>query len=322
MFSWPIHLLPPPYSFCGRCGSINNITRLPSPLPMGKSRISICRFRDLSRVQYVNTNGFWGFVSVMSLQRTVSLISWGQHGCDQSQKHLHTLFSMLEASWLFNSPERQQCSSLRSSHFSHCTLTTSLHNTGSQSCLRGCRLLTITGCILYFYTAATVLSSVQPQLHTNAQTMFQPQASIQPMQAAVQQVTSQPTQVTNTQVTAAQMAAAQATQATTTVSQSNLSLAALQTAGLSINPAIVRMPLRGFSFCTESYMPLTHVVIFLSDQRRLLGSSATVSQFPHLYSHHYQCHVQHGWHHQPDHHKCPGTGGWQSATQFVLCYVK
>ncbi|TMS16107.1 POU domain, class 6, transcription factor 1 [Larimichthys crocea] len=103
--------------------------------------------------------------------------------------------------------------------------------------------------------AATVLSSVQPQLHTNAQTMFQPQASIQPMQAAVQQVTSQPTQVTNAQVTAAQMAAAQATQATTTVSQSNLSLAALQTAGLSINPAIVRMPLRGFPFCTESYMP-------------------------------------------------------------------
>ncbi|XP_051281668.1 POU domain, class 6, transcription factor 1 isoform X1 [Dicentrarchus labrax] len=82
--------------------------------------------------------------------------------------------------------------------------------------------------------AATVLNSVQPQLHTNAQAMFQPQASIQPVQ-----VTSQPTQVTNAQVTAAQMAAAQATSATTTVSQSNISLAALQTAGLSINPAII-----------------------------------------------------------------------------------
>ncbi|XP_070696019.1 POU domain, class 6, transcription factor 1 [Pempheris klunzingeri] len=80
--------------------------------------------------------------------------------------------------------------------------------------------------------AATVLNSVQPQLHTNAQTMFQPQAApIQQMQ-----VTSQPTQVTNAQVTAAQMATAQAA---TTVSQSNISVAALQTAGLSINPAII-----------------------------------------------------------------------------------
>uniref|UniRef100_A0A8D0DBG0 POU domain protein n=1 Tax=Sander lucioperca TaxID=283035 RepID=A0A8D0DBG0_SANLU len=73
--------------------------------------------------------------------------------------------------------------------------------------------------------AATVLNSVQPQLQTNAQTMFQPQAaSIQQVQA-----TSQPTQVTNAQVTAAQVAAAQATSAATTVSQSNISLAALQT---------------------------------------------------------------------------------------------
>ncbi|XP_070825462.1 POU domain, class 6, transcription factor 1 isoform X1 [Chaetodon trifascialis] len=88
--------------------------------------------------------------------------------------------------------------------------------------------------------AATVLNSVQPQLHTNAQTMFQPQAaSLQPVQAAVQQVTSQPTQVTSAQVTAAQMAAAQATSPATTVSQSNISVAALQTAGLSINPAII-----------------------------------------------------------------------------------
>lgn len=88
---------------------------------------------------------------------------------------------------------------------------------------------------LIFHSAATVLNSVQPQLHTNTQTMFQP------VQAAVQQVTSQPTQVTNAQVTAGQMAAAQATSAATTVAQSNLSVAALQTAGLSINPAIVRM---------------------------------------------------------------------------------
>ncbi|XP_068182542.1 POU domain, class 6, transcription factor 1 isoform X2 [Antennarius striatus] len=88
--------------------------------------------------------------------------------------------------------------------------------------------------------AATVLNSVQPQLHANAQTMFQPQAaSIQPVQAAVQQVTPQPTPATNVQVTAAQMVGAQATTAPTSISQSNISVAALQTAGLSINPAII-----------------------------------------------------------------------------------
>ncbi|XP_026224522.1 POU domain, class 6, transcription factor 1 isoform X2 [Anabas testudineus] len=86
--------------------------------------------------------------------------------------------------------------------------------------------------------AATVLNSVQPHLQTN--TVFQPQAaSVQQVQAAVQQVTSQPAQVTNAQVTAAQVAAAQATSPTTTVSQSNISVAALQAAGLSINPAII-----------------------------------------------------------------------------------
>uniref|UniRef100_A0A667Y9X3 POU domain protein n=1 Tax=Myripristis murdjan TaxID=586833 RepID=A0A667Y9X3_9TELE len=69
--------------------------------------------------------------------------------------------------------------------------------------------------------AATVLNSVQPQLQTAAQTVFQPQA------------------VTSAQVSAAQVAAAQATSATTTVSQSNISVAALHTAGLSINPAII-----------------------------------------------------------------------------------
>ncbi|KAF0035871.1 hypothetical protein F2P81_011183 [Scophthalmus maximus] len=89
--------------------------------------------------------------------------------------------------------------------------------------------------------AATVLNSVQPQLQTNVQTMLQPQAaSMQTLQAAVQQVTSQPSQVTSAQVTAAQVAAAaQATCATTSVSPSNISVAALQTAGLSLNPAII-----------------------------------------------------------------------------------
>ncbi|XP_056896604.1 POU domain, class 6, transcription factor 1 isoform X4 [Takifugu flavidus] len=76
-------------------------------------------------------------------------------------------------------------------------------------------------------------------LAATVQTMLQPQAaSIQPLQAATQQVTSQPSQVTTSQVTAAQAAAAQPTTVATSVSPSNISVAALQTAGLSINPAI------------------------------------------------------------------------------------
>lgn len=148
--------------------------------------------------------------------------------------------------------------------------------------------------------------------------MFQPQAaSIQSVQAAVQQVTSQPTQVTNPQVTAAQMAAAQATSAATAVSQSNVSLAALQTAGLSINPAIVRA-LQG---CLFIFVLFFHVGlnvfssphILESDQCCFLGSSDAVSQFPHFHSHLHQCHVQHGWHHQSDHHKRAGSGGCHNA---------
>uniref|UniRef100_A0A3P9H757 POU domain protein n=1 Tax=Oryzias latipes TaxID=8090 RepID=A0A3P9H757_ORYLA len=82
--------------------------------------------------------------------------------------------------------------------------------------------------------AATILNSIQPQLQTSAQTVFQPQtASIQPVQTAVQQVTPQPAQVTN-----AQVAAVQPSSAASTVSP-NISVAALQTAGLSINPAII-----------------------------------------------------------------------------------
>ncbi|KAG8002449.1 POU domain [Nibea albiflora] len=123
--------------------------------------------------------------------------------------------------------------------------------------------------------AATVLSSVQPQLHTNAQTMFQPQAaSIQPMQAAVQQVTSQPTQVTSAQVTAAQMAAAQATSATTTISQSNLSVAALQTAGLSINPAIINAASLGAQ--PQFLSSLTSTPIITSAMSNMAGITSQI----------------------------------------------
>lgn len=105
----------------------------------------------------------------------------------------------------------------------------------------------------FLCSAATVLNSVQPQLHANTQTMFQHQtASIQPVQSAVQQVTSQPTQTATPQVTTAHIAAAQQTPGTTTVSQSNISVAALQAAGLSINPAIVsvRISERSWFLCS------------------------------------------------------------------------
>uniref|UniRef100_A0A3Q3LD24 POU domain protein n=1 Tax=Labrus bergylta TaxID=56723 RepID=A0A3Q3LD24_9LABR len=117
--------------------------------------------------------------------------------------------------------------------------------------------------------AATVLNSVQPQLHTNAQTMFQHQAaSIQPFQAAVQQVTSQPTQVTNAQVTAAQVAAA------TTVSQSNISVAALQTAGLSINPAIINAASLGAQ--PQFLSSLTSTPILTSAMSNMAGITSQI----------------------------------------------
>ncbi|XP_036959072.1 POU domain, class 6, transcription factor 1 isoform X3 [Acanthopagrus latus] len=123
--------------------------------------------------------------------------------------------------------------------------------------------------------AATVLNSVQPQLHTNAQTMFQPQAaSIQPVQAAVQQVTSQPTQVTSAQATAAQMAAAQVTSATTTVSPSNISVAALQTAGLSINPAIINAASLGAQ--PQFLSSLTSTPIITSAMSNMAGITSQI----------------------------------------------
>ncbi|KAK2851815.1 hypothetical protein Q5P01_008091 [Channa striata] len=123
--------------------------------------------------------------------------------------------------------------------------------------------------------AATVLNSVQPQLQTNAQAVFQPQAaSMQPLQAAVQQVTSQPTQVTSAQVTAAQVAAAQTTSATTTVSQSNISLAALQTAGLSINPAIINAASLGAQ--PQFLSSLTSTPIITSAMSNMAGITSQI----------------------------------------------
>lgn len=90
--------------------------------------------------------------------------------------------------------------------------------------------------------------------------MLQPQAaSIQPVQAAMQQVTSQPSQVTSSKVTAAQTAAAQPT---TSVSPSNISVAALQTAGLSINPAIVRRRLSLLCAFEGDFTSSKHMLFF------------------------------------------------------------
>ena len=51
-----------------------------------------------------------------------------------------------------------------------------------------------------------------------------------------------------------------------------------------------------------------HVAVLCSDQCGFFGSASPVPQFPYVHSHHQQRHVGHGWYHQPDHHKCPGTG--------------
>ncbi|KAL7864368.1 hypothetical protein AOLI_G00157880 [Acnodon oligacanthus] len=83
--------------------------------------------------------------------------------------------------------------------------------------------------------AATVLNSVQPQLQGPAQTVLQTQAAtLQSVQAALQQT---PTQASP--ASTAQVAAATAAPAVHKVSEASASVAALQTAGLTINPAII-----------------------------------------------------------------------------------
>ncbi|KAL6483362.1 hypothetical protein MHYP_G00082340 [Metynnis hypsauchen] len=75
--------------------------------------------------------------------------------------------------------------------------------------------------------AATVLNSVQPQLQGPAQTVLQTQAAtLQSVQAAVQQTPTQASPASTAQVAAGQ-------------SEASASVAAIQTAGLAINPAII-----------------------------------------------------------------------------------
>ncbi|XP_072553023.1 POU domain, class 6, transcription factor 1 isoform X2 [Salminus brasiliensis] len=81
--------------------------------------------------------------------------------------------------------------------------------------------------------AATVLNSVQPQLQTSAQTVLQPPAAtLQSVQAAVQQTQATPTSTV-------QVAAATVAPGMHKVSEPSASVATLQTGGLTINPAII-----------------------------------------------------------------------------------
>lgn len=72
--------------------------------------------------------------------------------------------------------------------------------------------------------AATVLNSVQPQLQASAQTLLQPQAS--PLQSVEQ-------------TQAAPASTATVASVMHKVTEPSASVAALQTTGLTINPAIV-----------------------------------------------------------------------------------
>uniref|UniRef100_A0A3Q3WW65 POU domain protein n=1 Tax=Mola mola TaxID=94237 RepID=A0A3Q3WW65_MOLML len=80
--------------------------------------------------------------------------------------------------------------------------------------------------------------------------------------------------ILSSMVTAAQMAAAQATSAATAVSQSNVSLAALQTAGLSINPAIINAASLGAQ--TQFLSSLTSTPIFTSAMSNMAGIASQI----------------------------------------------
>ncbi|XP_077466848.1 POU domain, class 6, transcription factor 1 isoform X2 [Stigmatopora argus] len=83
--------------------------------------------------------------------------------------------------------------------------------------------------------AATVLNSIQPQLQSGPQAVFQ---SPQPVHTALQQLCGGSTSLT-TPVVISTSQETQPTPAATVATHSNISVAALQTAGLSINPALI-----------------------------------------------------------------------------------
>ncbi|XP_042561002.1 POU domain, class 6, transcription factor 1 isoform X2 [Clupea harengus] len=109
--------------------------------------------------------------------------------------------------------------------------------------------------------AATMLNSVQPQLQMPAQTLFAPQ-TLQSMQAAVQTCTQ------STPTTAAQIATA-TTAATPKVSEPSACVATLQTAGLSLNPAIFSAASLGAQ--PQFISSLTTTPIFTSAMPNMAG---------------------------------------------------
>ncbi|XP_029520867.1 POU domain, class 6, transcription factor 1-like isoform X1 [Oncorhynchus nerka] len=130
---------------------------------------------------------------------------------------------------------------------------------------------------------ATVLNSVQPQ-----QTVFQPQtASLQQVQAAMQQAQQtvfQPQTASLQQVQAAmqqaqqnsQVTAAQLGQAMPAVSQPSVSVATLQSAGLSINPAIISAASLGAQ--PQFISALTSTPIFTSAMSGITSQIITNAQ--------------------------------------------
>ncbi|XP_028850694.1 POU domain, class 6, transcription factor 1 isoform X3 [Denticeps clupeoides] len=89
--------------------------------------------------------------------------------------------------------------------------------------------------------ASTVLNTVQPQLHTPAQTLFQPQAAaLQSVQTAVQSALATPSvsSATTAQVAMSTATPTVAAAVAPRASEPSVSVATLQT-GLSINPAII-----------------------------------------------------------------------------------
>nr|XP_057907706.1 POU domain, class 6, transcription factor 1 isoform X2 [Doryrhamphus excisus]XP_057907707.1 POU domain, class 6, transcription factor 1 isoform X2 [Doryrhamphus excisus]XP_057907710.1 POU domain, class 6, transcription factor 1 isoform X2 [Doryrhamphus excisus] len=125
--------------------------------------------------------------------------------------------------------------------------------------------------------AATVLNSVHPQLQTSTQGVFQsPAASMQPVQTTLQQ--PPPTSAVNApaaqeMATSVAAAAAQASAPTPTAA-ANLSVAALQTAGLSINPALISATSLGAQ--TQFLSSLTSSPIITSTMSNMAGITSQI----------------------------------------------
>ncbi|XP_061695503.1 POU domain, class 6, transcription factor 1 isoform X2 [Syngnathoides biaculeatus] len=123
---------------------------------------------------------------------------------------------------------------------------------------------------------ATVLNPVQPQLQSSTQAVFQPPpGSIQPVQTPSQQPCSALPQSTPAAViSAAQEGVAQVTPAASVAGQSNISVAALQTAGLAINPALISAASLGAQ--TQFLSSLTSSPIITNAMSNMAGITSQI----------------------------------------------